>query len=177
LLYGAIYGDWIQGVTFRACNFNGRTGGTGILIGGSYTGIPAQLEISGCQFDFGGSSLAIYSNVYDLILHGNLMAAAVNSTPICQVFATSFSIIGNSFYVFDSATSCQGIKVAGGGIGAIGFNRFKDVQVGAAADAGTTAVTVGMNTFANVSTKVINSGGAANAFSLQAYGTMSGVVP
>src|SRR5205807_4264902 len=81
-LYGFIYGDWIQGVTFNQCNFNGHHSGTAIIAGSGATGVLSQLGVYNSQFDYGGPAIALLSTVFDVELGGNIFSSTLDNTNI-----------------------------------------------------------------------------------------------
>jgi hypothetical protein len=182
-LYGFIYGDWIQGVTFSQCNFNGRSGGNAIIAGSGYTGLLSQLGVYNSQFDYGGSAIVLLTPVFDVELGGNIFSSARSNTNVVDLEAShGFNITGNKFFMYgcDNPQVCPantyGLVVDGEGFGTIVGNTFADLTNGYRLQPNTGNITAGLNSFLGVGNPW-DDAGATNSVGEQGPGVMTGVVP
>lgn len=160
--YGCIYGDWIQGVSFNQCNFNGGSGGNAVFSQGGGTGLLAQLAITNCQFDYGNSAINMNSPMFNLLISNNIFTVSRNDAIAIRLSpAADFCIIGNALNTGPTYTNTYGIVVeTSNTMGTIVGNTFSGFNVGYNLGVGTNNISAIGNAFYVTNIKYVNSGSA-----------------
>lgn len=114
LAIGYDYGDFVQGITFDGCNFQGCA--TGINVPGSLTVIGAQLCVTNCQFGMfytGNKGIAIATATNALLVTNSLFLMNVASTSgIVCTQTSNTAITGNQFIALSGGASIVGASFA-----------------------------------------------------------------
>lgn len=156
---GAWYGDFVQGVTFNQCNFNGASGGSGIFTSGSVLGVLAQLGVFNSQFDVGGPSLNLNSGIYDVMLVGTTFTVSKNNAIALYIpQSVGTNIIGCKCSSGGSPTNTFGVVLGGTGRAAILGCTFADLTVGINMQSGTTKIVALNNIMQSVSVEILDNG-------------------
>lgn len=155
---GWILGNYWQGVTCYACNFNGQLGNSAITANGT-AGIQVLLEIIGCQFDAGsGAAIILASAVDNVTIIGNSIGVLKNNGIGVSVAAgQTFMLTNNIFAPGGSLTGTFGL-VYGGSTCIVQGNAFRNLSAGVNLTASSSTVSVSQNLYPGVSTQVINNG-------------------
>lgn len=171
-------GGWWQGVICNACNFNGALGAAAIQQnGGTNMGTLALLSIgAGCQFNYAGSQITIGTPIASLFVQNNTITNyTANSIGINAGGSTGVLITNNFFNTMGAAAGSYAAAL-NGATGVIVGNVVAGVPNGFNLQASSSNVTVGLNAYSGVTTKILNSG-TGNSVGTAAAGNMAGVVP
>lgn len=180
LSYGFLYGDYLQGVSFTQCNFNGYTGAVAILVQSGAVGSLAQLTASNCQFGGHGNQIVVASSIGGMLFSNNLIFMLNASTGVlvqsgCTVNNSTFT--GNSFSNADASVDGSGIYFADGSSSwgnIISGNNFYRCTTGVYLGTSTYSNVVSSNSFPSVTTPITDNGSGnttSSTSTLSATGT------
>jgi hypothetical protein len=177
-IYGIELGDFWQGITIGATQFNGGVAGqAGIYQISGTVGIQTQLAITNCEFAYNGTQVKIAGAVSNIQLIGN----QIGSNPITYALSLSAgtiytNVVGN---FFTGPATGSGMEIFGASCVVTGnvFSGFAS-GFGITLQSGASNNTIGINNYTGVGTKVANgSGNSSNSIGTAAVGNMAGVVP
>lgn len=158
---GLYYGPEVQGVSVSQSNFTGDY--TGIYTPPAVNGL-AQLSVVASQFNTYVTAINLQTNPTDVQIAGNMIIANTTvgtSTGINIALGSTYTITGNTISSLGGGgTTGNGVIVASyaSASGLIANNQFNSLTYGVVLQSGSQNVTVGPNSFSNVTTPVSDSG-------------------
>jgi hypothetical protein len=178
--YGISLGGFWQGIAVGgATQFNGGEAGSAAIhqVSGA-SGVLTDLNISNCEFAYGGNQILIESGISNVQIIGNQIGATAGNYAVQITTGIFYNITGN--FITGPATG-GGIGATGGAssYGVITGNVFQGFgsNIAVLLNTGATHWTVAINTYNGPATNVANAGGTSNSIGTAAAGNMTGVVP
>ncbi|EIG56088.1 hypothetical protein [Bradyrhizobium sp. WSM1253] len=167
--------DYWQGVLTDKTNTNGFFGCIYQAPGAAGTLAQFSFINSICGSDGFGAS--IQSNINDMQVIGSniIYGPPTGGQGLSLGSSAGAMIVGNNIALVGSPVSNTAINSAGAGAVITG-NRIVSATTGVFLSGASSGATVGLNSYNNVTNKIVNSG-AGNSVGTQAAGNMAGVVP
>lgn len=158
---GMLLGDYWQGITCNACNFNGEEGTSCVQANGAAVGVLVLITFTNSQFNCGGSQIIFASPVISPTFIGNTITLFGNNNLgfSCQEVGCSGLILqGNIINQAGSATGQTGVVWDGTG-GVVSGNWFNNITNGVNLQSGSADTNVQANSYGgSVTTQVTNNG-------------------
>lgn len=164
--------DYTQGITIGHSNFTAV--GTGIFVPSGETHGLDELIVSDSQFEATNNAIGINSQFYHVILHDNYFLVNGTGNGVFYNNTGTFSLTDNSCLNIGGlghGSTCFVIGTYVAGIGYIAGNTIEDFDTGIFLQSTSGHVTVGLQSFANNTTNIVNSAGGLNAIPVSFTGT------